>query len=91
MAINYADKHAQQIDERFTAGSITEAVVNKDYDFVGVKTVKVHSVPTVSPERLQTHRLQPLRRTCRAGGCPAGNDYDAGQVLHLHGGQGQLR
>lgn len=48
MAINYADKHAQQIDERFTAGSITEAVVNKDYDFVGVKTVKVHSVPTVA-------------------------------------------
>lgn len=48
MAINYADKHAAQIDERFHAGSITEALVNKDYDFVGVKTVKVHSVPTVA-------------------------------------------
>lgn len=47
MAINYAGKHAEQIDERFHAGSITEALVNKDYDFVGVKTVKVHSVPTV--------------------------------------------
>lgn len=48
MAINYAEKHAAQIDERFAAGSITEALVNHDYDFVGVKTVKVHSVPTVA-------------------------------------------
>ena len=48
MAVNYAEKHAAQIDERFRAGSITEALVNRDYDFVGVKTVKVHSVPTVA-------------------------------------------
>lgn len=48
MAINYAEKHAAQIDERFAAGSVTEALVNRDYDFVGVKTVKVHSVPTVA-------------------------------------------
>lgn len=47
MAINYASKHAAQIDELFSAGSITEAIVNKDYDFTGVKTVVVHSVPTV--------------------------------------------
>lgn len=47
MAINYASKHAAQIDERFSAGSVTEALVNKDYDFTGVKTVAVHSVPTV--------------------------------------------
>ena len=47
MAINYASKHASQVDERFAAASITEAIVNKDYDFVGAKTVVVHSVPTV--------------------------------------------
>lgn len=47
MAINYASKHAAQVDERFAAGSITEALVNRDYDFTGVKTVQVHSVPTV--------------------------------------------
>lgn len=46
MAINYASRHAAEVDERFTAGSITEAAVNKDYDFTGVKTVVVHSVPT---------------------------------------------
>lgn len=47
MAINYAVKHAPQIDERFSAASITEPAVNKDYDFIGAKTVVVHSVPTV--------------------------------------------
>jgi len=47
MAINYAVKHAQKIDEAFSVGSITEKAVNKDYDFVGARTVKVHSVPTV--------------------------------------------
>ena len=45
--IHYAEKHSAQIDERFTAASITEAVTNRDYDFTGVKTIKVHSVPTV--------------------------------------------
>ena len=45
MAINYASRHAAEVDERFTAASITEAIVNKDYDFTGVKTVVVHSVP----------------------------------------------
>lgn len=47
MAINYAEKHAEKIDESFAVASITEKAVNKDYEFVGVKTVKVHSVPTV--------------------------------------------
>jgi len=47
MAINFASRHAAEIDERFAAGSITEALVNRDYDFSGVKTVMVHSVPTV--------------------------------------------
>lgn len=47
MAINYAEKHASKIDEMFAVASITDKAVNKDYDFVGVKTVKVHSVPTV--------------------------------------------
>ncbi len=47
MAINFAEKHATLIDEAFAAASITERAVNKDYDFVGVRTVKVHSVPTV--------------------------------------------
>ncbi len=47
MAINYMDKHAAQIDEAFAAASVTDRAINKDYDFTGVRTVKVHSVPTV--------------------------------------------
>ena len=47
MAINYADKHAGKIDEVLAAESITDVAVNKDYDFTGVRTIKIHSVPTV--------------------------------------------
>ena len=47
MAVNYADKHAEEIDEVLAAESITDAAVNKDYEFTGVRTVKIHSVPTV--------------------------------------------
>lgn len=53
MAINYAEKHAAKIDEKFAVASITEKAVNKDYDFVGAKTVKVHSVPTVGMNNYQ--------------------------------------
>lgn len=48
MAINYASKHAEKIDEIFAAASITEKAVNHDYSFVGVQSVKVHAVPTVA-------------------------------------------
>jgi hypothetical protein len=48
MAVNYAEKHAEKVDELFASASITEQAVNQDYEFVGVKTVKVHSVPTVA-------------------------------------------
>ena len=46
MAINYASKYAQKIDEKYARESMTSAAVNNDYDFVGVKTVNVYSVPT---------------------------------------------
>ena len=46
MAINYASKYAQKIDERFSREALTGAAVNNDYDFVGTKTVNVFSVPT---------------------------------------------
>lgn len=46
MAVNYAEKYSEKIDERFTLVSQTTSAVNNDYDFVGVKTVKVYSIPT---------------------------------------------
>ncbi len=48
MAINYAAKYSTQIDERFKKGAITGPAINNDYDFTGVKTVKVYSLPTVA-------------------------------------------
>ena len=48
MAINYAEKYSAKIDEKFKLASVTAAAVNNDYDFVGVKTVKVYSIPTVA-------------------------------------------
>ena len=47
MSINYAEKYADIIDERFAAKSYTDTAVNKDYDFDGVNKVSVYSVPTV--------------------------------------------
>ena len=48
MAVNYASKYAQQVDERFNVGSLTAGIVNDDYDWIGVSTVKVYSIPTVA-------------------------------------------
>ena len=47
MAINLADKYSTKVSERFTLGSRTDAHAGKDYEFAGVKTVKVYSIDTV--------------------------------------------
>ena len=46
MAINYAEKYSAKVDERFKLGSLVNAIINRDYDFTGVKTVKVYSIDT---------------------------------------------
>jgi hypothetical protein len=48
MAINFAEKYASQVDERFSTGSLTAAAVNNAYDWTGVNTVSVYSIPTVA-------------------------------------------
>ena len=48
MAVNYASKYSAQVDERFKIGAITNGAVNQNYDWVGVKTVNVYSVPTAA-------------------------------------------
>lgn len=47
MAINLATKFDKKVVERFSKQSITDAFCGKDYDFTGVKTVKVYTVDTV--------------------------------------------
>lgn len=41
--VNYATKYADVVDERFALGSLTAGIVNNNFDWVGVKTVKVFS------------------------------------------------
>lgn len=36
MAVNYAEKFSQTIDEQLSKDSLTDKAVNKDYDFDGV-------------------------------------------------------
>lgn len=46
MATNLASKYASKVDERFTLKSLTDKGVNNDFDWSGVDTVSVYSVPT---------------------------------------------
>lgn len=46
MAVNYASKYSTQIDEKFTREALSNPIINQDFDFVGVKSVSVYSVPT---------------------------------------------
>jgi N4-gp56 family major capsid protein len=46
MAINYAEKYSPLVDERFTMGALTSGMVNNNYEWLGVETVKVYSIPT---------------------------------------------
>lgn len=47
MAVNYAEKYSEIIDEEMSRESLTDRAVNKDYDFDGVNKVNVYSVDTV--------------------------------------------
>lgn len=48
MTVNLAQKYSAKVDERFALSSITNALVNNDYDWTGVDTIKVYSIPTVA-------------------------------------------
>lgn len=48
MAINLAEKYSKKVQERYAAASRTDAYAGKEYEFTGVKTIKVYSVDTVA-------------------------------------------
>ena len=80
MAINYASKYAQKIDEKFARESMTSAAVNNDYDFVGVKTVNVYSVPTAEMPEIDKYRFGKIcegAKTTVTGKVTKANAYDA--------------
>lgn len=48
MAVNLASKYSSKVDERFKLKSLTESAINREYDWTGVKTLSVYSIPTVA-------------------------------------------
>ena len=48
MAVNYAAKFDAKVDERFAKEALSTGIVNQDFDFTGVDTVKVYSIPTTA-------------------------------------------
>lgn len=44
--INYAEKYSQVVDERFALASLTAGMANTEYEWIGVETVNVYSIPT---------------------------------------------
>lgn len=47
MPVNLASKYSKNVDERFYLKSLSESAVNRNYDWEGVKTISVYSIPTV--------------------------------------------
>lgn len=48
LGFNYAEKYSQIVDERFKVGPLTSGIANMQYDWVGVQTVAVYSIPTAA-------------------------------------------
>lgn len=48
MAVNLASKYSNKVDERFKLKSLTESVVNREYDWNGVNSINIYSIPTVA-------------------------------------------
>ena len=47
-SLNLASKFSTKVDERFTRESFAQLVLGNAYEFNGVETVKVYSIPTVA-------------------------------------------
>lgn len=47
MAINLAEKYEKKVQERFALASKTDDHAGKEYEFTGVKTIKIYSIDTV--------------------------------------------
>lgn len=46
--INYASKYSPVVDEKFALASLTQGMANSEYDWTGVSTVNVYSIPDVA-------------------------------------------
>ena len=46
--VNLASKYSNKVDEKFERASQASLVISNEYEFTGVKTVNVYSIPTVA-------------------------------------------
>lgn len=70
MAINLASKYDQKVAERFKLGSKTDGGAGNDYQFSGVKSIKIYSIDTV-----------PLADYTRSGTTRFGNLTELGDTV----------
>ena len=49
MAINLAEKYSKKVADKFYQESVIAGRTNKDYDFDGVKSIKVYTIVTQDP------------------------------------------
>ncbi len=47
MAVNYASKYSDKVQEKFKLASLTDRAINREFDFNGVNSVTIYTVPTV--------------------------------------------
>ena len=45
--IHLAEKYSSKVAERFKMKSLATGFTNRDYDWDGVKSIKIYSIPTV--------------------------------------------
>jgi N4-gp56 family major capsid protein len=62
MAIEYAVKYERKVDEAFKLGALTGAVVNNEFDWLGVEAIKVYSIPTVAMNDYDIDGAHPFAR-----------------------------
>lgn len=48
LGFNYAEKYSPIVDERFSIAPVTSGLTNNEYDWVGVSTVAVYTIPTAA-------------------------------------------
>ena len=60
--INLASKYSTNVDERFYKESQAALALNNDYDFVGVETVKVYSIPVAVMNDYNKNGAHPFAR-----------------------------
>lgn len=84
MPIYLHDRYDKKIQEAFVKESVIKGLLANDYDFSGVKTVKISTLQTVPMNDYQRTGTNRYGTPVGNGGYRAGAHDDAGQGLCDH-------